>query len=210
MSDDTSVNPEADPLKPAPELFDLGSFLAGRTYPEDIVHVYLDEQAISHIQGLVDLRNEMELEDEPDTAEIAKIQGLIDQAQEAAEASLLKLTIRGISNRRRVNLLTKITEEFPMNPKAFRTGAPDPKDRDRNEATVLALWSAYIVKIENSKGQVLENIPEGFIHDLYEDSPEPVVARITNAINDLQHDQAAKYESYVREPDFLSRPSLEG
>lgn len=210
MSDDTSVNPEADPLKPSPETFDLGSFLTGRTYPEDVIHVYLDEQAISQIQGLVDLRNDLELEDEPDTAEIAKIQGLIDQAQAAAEASLLKITIRGVANRRRLNVFTKINEEFPMNPKAFRTGTADAKDRERNEATVLALWNLHIVKIENAQGQVIESIPTQFINELYEESPEPVIARITTAINDLQHDQASKFESYVKEPDFLSRPSHEG
>lgn len=206
MSEDTTVE---DALKPAPETFDLGAFLSGRTYPEDIVTVYLDEQAISRIQGLVDLRNEMELEDEPDTAEIAKIQGLIDQARKAAEDSALQLTIRGISNRRRQTLLRQVTTEYPLSPKAFRSGV-DPKDHDRNEATVLALWQAHIVRIENSRGQVLENIQPEFLTELYEESPDAAVARITQAIQDLQNDQASKFESYVKEPDFLSRPSHEG
>lgn len=180
----------------SPKTFDLSAALAGRTFPEITVPVFLDEAL------QLDLSR---LDKKIATATSAEVEELEKERESLLavfrEFALL-VKVKGAPKHLRKATLDKINEEFP--PKRDALGRLEANSA-ADEALATALWSLHVVQITGPNGSVL--IPsEADIINFRNNAPDAASFAIESAIQELSTGSKAGYEAAVQDLDFLSQP----
>lgn len=193
MTDETAP---ADPIT-----FDLLAAIQGITYPEAEVKLYFDHAAAARISGIEDLLADAEARDDEEA--VAEATALLKKVVAAVGASEYTVTVRGIPQAAHEEIVASVDQEHPAEFDSFRRKTSYP---ERDEALTLALWQAYIVKVTNHEGAVVENVPPEFVAQFKASAPGSMIVRLIEAINTLQEDRSSAYETYITGTDFLSQP----
>lgn len=177
--------------------FDLQNFLGGRTYPERVIPVMVDEKLqVAYAELVKAHANEI------DSEKLKELDEAIEKMRESFKDLVLLVTVRGVPPRLIEQIQNEIHEEFPPKTNAFG------KEIASTEAVLeydLRLWNAHIVKVEAPDGTF--SVPDtDDIRDLRDGLPEASLVAIGNAIVDLQTDASLGYETAVTDLGFLSTP----
>lgn len=184
---------------PNPKTFDLGEFLAGRSYPEKTVNIYLDEAAglaISETNERLNLLSKLGEVDEYNELE-KKLQSLIESLDERK----MQVTVRGIPRKLVKDIIGKINAEYP--PKKDMLGREEP-NAEADEALTTLLWAAQIVQIVAPDGAVISP-SEKDIEGLRDLAPQADLRAIQKAIDEVNN-ASDGFEVAARSVDFLSKP----
>ncbi len=186
-------------ISPSPKTFDLGEFLAGRSYPEKTVNIYLDEAAglaISETNERLNLLSKLGEVDEYNELE-KKLQSLIESLDERK----MQVTVRGIPRKLVKDIIAKITAEHPPKKDAFGREESTP---EADEALSTLLWSAHIVQIVAPDGSTITP-SEGDVAALRDLAPQADLRAIQKAIDEVSN-ASDGFEVAARSVDFLSKP----
>ena len=189
----------ADDAKPAAKTFDLGEFLAGRSYPEKTVNIYLDEAAglaINETNEQLNVLSGLGRADEYDERE-KKLQELIVSLDERK----MQVTVRGVPRKLVKDIIAKINADYP--PKKDMLGREE-SNAEADEALTNLLWSAQIVKIVSPDGAVITP-SEADIEALRDLAPSADLRAIQRAIDEV-NSASDGFEVAARSVDFLSKP----
>lgn len=170
--------------------FDLLEALAGRSYPEEIVEVYLDE-GVAH---------EIEIADE--ALRVLSGKGDYDSYQSLEEkrnalaqkmkSSRVAFTIRGTSRE----------DKIAMN-EAFVERCRDEKklpENKRGEEFAVMTWCEHVVGIRSPRDEPIE-VSEDVIRKFRLQAPDASVARIEKAIKRI-NTVSEGFDIAVNSPDF--------
>jgi predicted phage gp36 major capsid-like protein len=184
---------------PSPKTFDLGQFLAGRSYPEKTVNIYLDEAAgltllemnkkLDRLSTLKDTEAFTELE--------AKQVALIESLNERR----MQVTVRGVPRKVLSDIFKMVDTELPPKKDAF---GREEIDAARDERVSNLLWAASIVKIVSPDGGEITP-SETDIVALRELAPTADLRTIQGAIDEVAA-AGDGFEVAARSVDFLSKP----
>lgn len=184
---------------PSPKTFDLGEFLAGRSYPEKTVSIYLDEAA-----GLTLLEMNKEL-DRLSTLKDTKAFEALDKAQQNLIKSLderkIQVTVRGLPRKLVKDIVAKVEAEYPTKRNAFGQEELNP---DGNEALSSLIWAAHITQIVSPDGSTITP-SEDDIKALRDLAPQADLRAIQKAIDEV-NGASDGFEIASRSVDFLSKP----
>lgn len=178
-----------------PKTFSLKQALAGISFPEETVTVFLNAKQMY-------LYSKAKREWDYDPASDEKRQ-VVEAYESAFENEALKVTVRDIPVSTRKAVLKKVREEFPPKENAFGMLMDTPEGRDELDNR---LWALYIVSVEMG-GERLTLEPDD-IKTLRNEAPDVALGAIAGAINELTEGAKSGYEQIVQEPAFLSQPSL--
>ena len=189
--------------EPSAKTFDLQAVLAGRGYPEKVVHVYFDEAAGQEIRDLnarLTTLSGLGLSDEYDKAE----QELFDKMKSLNERRY-EIHLKGVPRKIRADILKSALAKFPSKKDAF---GRDEYDSGIDDEIARLTYQSRIVKIVSPDGD--EKVPtEDDIQAILDLAPVADIKTIDSAINEL--DSAGEgFEQAARNTDFLSKPSAEG
>lgn len=198
----TTENNEAPDLKlveateaVSAQLFSLKDALAGRTYPEKEVPVFLDEALawkLKQVNDAVD-RNPQDAELEAERSRITS------QFQELA----LVFHLRGVPRHVRAAIETKIDKKYPPKVGMLGNELPFP---ERDDALTFEFWKVYVQSITNAANQV--SLPsEDDLEEFRRMAPQASIDAVTGGIRSLIDDSEKGYELGVQELSFLSQPS---
>ena len=127
-----------------PGNFNLGEFVKGRGYPQDIVEIYVDVESAYELSKLNDV-----LVKTTDEAELEKLEAKAKELSDKIMASKLIFKMRGIDQRQVETIEEKSRKKFP----------------DDDSAWVLdymtELIAANIVSVEDAKGSIDERVFTG-------------------------------------------------
>lgn len=183
--------------EPDAKTFNLAGFLSGRTFPERVVPVMVDEKLqVAYAELMHAHDNEFDTKKREELAESLKT------LRDSFEDLFLRVTIRGVPVHVIDNIENEVHTEFPPKVNAFG------KEVASNEAVKefdLRLWAAFLVKLEAPDGSY--SVPDvEDIKALRDGLPEASLAAIGNAINELRKDAVLGYETAATELGFLSKP----
>lgn len=184
---------------PNPKTFDLGEFLAGRSYPEKTVSIYLDEAAgLTLLMMNKELDRLTTLKDSDGFAELeAKQIALIESLNERR----MQVTVRGVPRKVLSDIFKLVDAELPPKKDAF--GRED-FDAAREERASSLLWTASIVKIVSPDGGQITPSEEDVV-GLRELAPNADLRTIQAAIDEVAA-AGDGFEVAARSVDFLSKP----
>lgn len=187
-----------------PKTFDLIGAISGRDYPTLDVEVYIDEATGFAINKANEALRTLEILGKED--EMKEVQEQLDSLVEKSASSKIVLTLKGIPERVRRSILSKVEEDFPSTSNML--GIPEPNPQ-ADEAYTLAMWEAYIQKFTAPDGS--ENpVTKGEIQAIYDELPDTVHKQISDSIEKLRKDHVAGFEYASKEVGFLSQASPEG
>lgn len=178
--------------------FDLIAALEGRSYPEEIVPVILDEDAMYEYAKLA-----YKSDHDPANKELEKER---DELLETFKDVALRVTVRGVPRHVLRSIALSITKDFKTK---FNTFGQPEENPEGDEAYAQRLWEAYVVLVEAPGGQTFTPGPEE-ITALREKMPQPGYEAVEAAINELRGGTKSGYEQIVTELPFLSQPSVTG
>lgn len=184
---------------PNPKTFDLGEFLAGRSYPEKTVNIYLDEAAglaINETNKELDTLSRLGKVDEYNELE-KKLASLIESLDERK----MQVTVRGVPRKLVKDIITKIEAEYPSKRDAF---GRDEQNSEADEALSCLLWSAHIVQIVAPDGSTVTP-SEADIVALRDLAPQADLRAIQKGIDEV-NSASDGFEVAARSVDFLSKP----
>lgn len=170
--------------------FDLMAALAGRTYPEKKVTVFLDE-------ALMYLRNEVEEAHLHDPAN-KDLEALVEKTREELAPMALTVTVKGAPPHLTRSALDETIKEFPP-------------DRQGNlstegyEALQQKRWEILVTRIEDAEGNATTPTPEE-IAEFRKMAPPASTKAITAAIDSLLEDSETGYHLAIQDLGFLSQP----
>lgn len=181
---------------PSPKTFDLAAALAGRTFPEIIVPVFLDEA----------LQFELSRLDKAISNATAEEVGALEEKRSEHLAVFkefaLKVLVKGAPRHLRKATVEKITQDFPAKKDAFGRIEADPAADD---AFATATWLLHVQRIDAPDGSVLIPTEEDIIN-FRNNAPDASITAVELAISELTSGAKAGYESAIQDLDFLSQP----
>ena len=179
-----------------PKTFDLAAALAGRTFPEITVPVFLDE-ALQFDLARLDKRIARATHDEVEALEEerASLLNLFKQF-------CLKVTVKGAPRHLRKATVEKVLADFPEERDALGRVKPNPA---ADEAFANSTWLLHVVEITAPDGSVLNPALEDIIA-FRNQAPDAAVNAVEAAIQELTSGSKAGYETAVQDIDFLSQP----
>lgn len=180
---------------PEPRRFDLKAALANRSHATETVTVFLDE-------GLMYEYAKVARESDLDPANEEKRKAR-DEMLKTFEGIALKVTVKSIPIEQDEIVIQEILEKYP--PKYF-LDQPLP-NREADTELNIKLWTLAVVKIEAPDGASITP-DESDIRALRDQAPRVTLDVIANAIKNLNEATRSGYDTIVKDPDFLSRPSL--
>lgn len=180
----------------SPKTFDLSAALAGRTFPEIVVPVFLDEAVQFELY---------QLDRKIARATNAEVQDLEKEREDLLamfKEFSLKVTVKGVPRHLRKSTLDKILEEYPEERDAFGRVKPNTAGDD---AFATASWLLHVVQITGPDGSVLHPSEDDIIN-FRNTAPDSAITAVEKAIRELTEGSKAGYETAVQDVDFLSQP----
>lgn len=188
MTDETNA--------PNPKTFDLAAALAGRTFPEITVPVFLDEAMqfeLSRLDKAISTAT---------TEEAVKLEKERKELLTTFKEFALKVKVKGAPRHLRKATLDKVLADFPTDRDAFGRVKPNPEG---DEAFATATWLLHVVEITAPDGSVLNPSEEDIIN-FRNNAPDAAIFAVESAIGELTSGSKAGYEAAVQDLDFLSQP----
>lgn len=183
--------------------FDLAKALSGISFPEVEVPIFFDAQA-AHDLALANRAADRETIGTPEFEEAeAKVGELIRKLK----GSLYKFTLRGISRKRKQDMVTLVLAEVQAAPLG---DARELAEREASERLQVLNWSHMIVKIEDPEGAVITSLTEEQAGELIGSLPDDARNTLEDEIDKMEKDTSAGYEIGITDFDFLSEASPEG
>lgn len=180
----------------SPKTFDLAAALAGRTYPEIKVPIFLDEELQFKLS---------ELDKKISTATNEEVEELEGDRQELLglfHTSVIWVTVKGAPRHVRKATAEKVMADHPVEYTPLGQVKPNPAG---DEAIANATWAIHVVEFSTAKGETL--VPsEADIIAFRGQAPDSAVVAVESAIHELTSGSKAGYETAVQDLDFLSRP----
>lgn len=184
--------------------FDIADMFAGITYPKTVVPFYTDSGVAYEFHRLTQESVEaVQSKDEAKAKDIAKRR---EELIKKSEAHRYEFHLTGRSREDREAVLDAVTAEFPpeVDP-LFGREKPNP---EADKVYVNRFWAIHIEKIVRPDGAVLL-VDEATIRTLRGKSPDPELAKVEAAIQELSEGAKSGFESLAQEHDFLSSASAE-
>ena len=180
-----------------PLTFDLAGAISGITYPTERVIIPLDEESAFRV---TELQQEILVARRRPDSE-TRVPELLDElaaTREKIRKNSIIVTIRGLSRTVTGEVLTEI-EAIEADPNKTKVA----NEILRETETRRIVWSAHIVKIENTDGSEAPATKEN-VYLLVDGLRETSATILVNAINTLDRDAAAGFENTVQSLDFFS------
>lgn len=185
-----------DETTPDVKTFDLAAALAGRTYPEIIVPVFLDEAMQFELSRLDKALSTAT------TEEAVKLEKERSELLSAFKEFALKVKVKGAPRHLRKATLDKVLADFPTERDALGRVKPNPEG---DEAFATATWLLHVVEIAAPDGSVLIPTEEDIIN-FRNNAPDAAIFAVETAISELTSGSKSGYEAAVQDLDFLSQP----
>ncbi|MCK9603154.1 MAG: hypothetical protein M0R66_02060 [Candidatus Omnitrophica bacterium] len=179
-----------------PKTFNLKEALAGISYPEDTVTVFLDAKLMYEY-------SQAKREWDYDPANKKK-EARVEELEKTFEGIALKVTVKDMPSRIRRDVVNKVRGEFPPEKNMFGMAIDTPEGQEELQ---LQLWALYITSITAPDGTVIVPDVED-IKLLRDEAPDIALDTIRKAIDGLTEITKSGYEQAVQAPGFLSQPSL--
>ena len=179
------------------KVFDLKAALAGRTYPETDIPVFLDEACAFRLAELT-----RAVDHDPANAELeAERQSYIDTLGKL----VIQVHLKGVPRHVRESIEARVDKAFPAT--KDWTGHEERSD-EHTRAYIGELWDVYVVKITAPDGSEVVPSKED-LSEFRRTAPDASVAAVTSGIFSMIKDAEIGYEQGVQGLSFLSRPSPE-
>lgn len=185
--------PEQTPAE-EPKRFDLMAALAGRTYPEKKVTVFLDE-------ALMYLRNEVEEAHLHDPAN-KDLEALVEKTREELAPLALTVTVKGAPPHLLKSLIKSVNDDFPPKKNAF--GGVELPD-GYGDAFDQRMWELLVVNISDAEGNGSTPSPEE-IEEFRKVAPAASIKAVDDAIEELSDNSRTGYHLAIQDLGFLSQP----
>ena len=184
--------------------FDINAVLAGIDYPEAEAVVYFDEKLGFTINRLKDSIDELDRRGDEENA--ANLQKELDSLIASVKEAEFRVTVKGLPEGTKRQVLRKVTEEFPTRKNMFGQMEDNP---EQDEAYIRELWSRMIVKFTDPSGA------ESLVNDetielLLTKAPRSAHIAINQTINEVEQGAGQGFEYAAKQVDFLSIASPEG
>ncbi|MCK9599199.1 MAG: hypothetical protein M0R06_09175 [Sphaerochaeta sp.] len=180
-----------------PKTFNLKAALAGISYPEETVTVFLDAKLMYEY-------SQAKREWDYDPANKEK-EARVEELEKKFEDIALTITVKDMPSRIRKDVVKKVRAEFPAEVNMF--GVPIDTVEGQEELQVH-LWALYITSITAPDGTVIAPPSLDDIRALRDAAPDIALGAIKTAIDGLTEITKSGYEQAVQAPGFLSQPSL--
>lgn len=179
-----------------PKTFDLRAALAGVSFPEETVTIFLDA---SKMYEYAQLKRKADYN--PADEELQKS---VEDFENIFKESAIQVTIRDIPVKLRKDILKRVHKDFP--PDTHPLLGQKVNTQDGEEEFQTQLWAAHIVEMRNAQGGVLHPTADD-IRALRDTASVVTLGVIREAIDRLTSDTTSGYEQIVQGLDFLSQPS---
>jgi len=203
MSEKTPIELSEEAKKPGK--FNIIDVVKDRAFPEEVVHVYVNDDVAYKASQVKDLMEKTDPEDE----RYAKLQAQFDSLIAEMDLSKYTFTVKGISEGKRDELYKVATEKYPLEyneTKNVYTGEisrEEIESEERDSLLTSLLWSAHITKIEAPNGDVQDFISPEDAMELRSSLPIASNALINKSIEKIRA-ATAMFMISVDE-DFLAK-----
>lgn len=185
--------------------FDISAALTGRSYPEDVVAVYLDEAV-----GYEIYKNEIELRRLSILGKSDEYQELdkeTDELKDQIAHSRLEFHIRGLPRKVARDLEKKVTTKYPVQTNPLN--GEEIFNQDREEYRNNLVWAAFINRIVDANGAEFVAPGPSTIEEIRNYAPAAALEAIDTAIVQLTQGAKSGFETAAKDADFLSAASAE-
>lgn len=189
-----------------PGKFNFIERVESRNYPTLDVEIYLDEKAGHRIQQLLQEREYLR----PDDTEAleANDSDLALWRKKAAESRYI-VHMEGISTEKYDEIVELAQEQYPLeyrerqNPLTFKIEREVIESDERETLFRTHLWSAFIRSIEDTSGNVDDNITPEFVAMMNKGLPLVAQARIADGVDELR--MITAWMDNIQDADFLAK-----
>lgn len=187
-----------------PGTFSFIDRVVNRDYPTDTVEIYLNENA-----GLRILKLEQDRAVATDGEQANLIEKQIEAWREKAKDSRYIFHLEGISSEVYDSVVDAATENFPLEYNEFRNPLTqalvrEVKDNpDREVYFRTHLWAKFIRKVEDSEGNVDDNITAEWIAVFANNAPLMAQVKIQASVDLLR--MTTDWMDHIQDEDFLAK-----
>lgn len=182
--------------------FDLVEALSGQAYPEKEIKVSLDSKTAAEIA----VTNRKLDKLEPDNDEFKKLEDRLVESIKKLRDGMYTLTIKGVPNEVRRNIIMNVYGELENTPENKRTQV---HALEAEEKVTFKTWAAHIVKMTDPEGAVRTALTDGDAELLFNALPAFSRSAVIEAINEMEEITTAGFEIAITDLDFLSEASPE-
>lgn len=183
--------------------FDLVEALSGQAYPEKEIQVSLDSKTAAEIA----VTNRKLDTLDPDSEEFKALEDKLVELIKKLRSEMYTLTIKGVPNEVRRNILLNVYGELENIPESKRTQV---QTYEAEEKVTFKTWAAHIVKITNPDGAVRTSLTDKEAERLFNALPGFSRNLVIETINEMEEITTAGFEIAITDLDFLSEASPEG
>lgn len=183
--------------------FDLVEALSGQAYPEKDIQVSLDSKTAAEIA----VTNRKLDTLDPDSEEFKALEDKLVELIKKLRSEMYTLTIKGVPNEVRRNILLNVYGELENIPESKRTQV---QTYEAEEKVTFKTWAAHIVKITNPDGAVRTSLTDKEAERLFNALPGFSRNLVIETINEMEEITTAGFEIAITDLDFLSEASPEG
>lgn len=182
--------------------FDLVEALSGQAYPEKDIQVSLDSKTAAEIT----VANRKLDTLDPDSEEFKALEDKLVALIKKLRAGMYTLTIKGVPNEVRRNILLNVYGELENIPESKRTQV---QTFEAEEKVTFKTWAAHIVKITDPEGAVRTALTDKEAENLFNALPGFSRNLVIETINEMEEITTAGFEIAITDLDFLSEASPE-
>lgn len=186
-----------------PDVFDFLDVLSERSFPKDVVSIYLNAEAAYEAS-----RARKAFGDASDKASETEAKKLFKKYQDEVKKSEYKFHLTGVSIERIEELVELAKEKFPIETKTRKTASGaleqyEIPNLQRDEyLSFLTLW-VHVESIEAPDGRIQVAPDSETIIKFIKGAPASQVERFANAVRDIQINSRA-FEDAI-DDDFLAK-----
>lgn len=179
----------------SPKTFNILDAISKRSYPHDVVNVFLDEQLAYDAYALNDEVHELQelsINDKDAAAKLVEVEKKFTEAVDKLEASRIEFHVYGLSEGDREDIYNISVKEFPIeyeeskNPYTGESVKNEVENKDRDKLFTTLLWVAQIRKIVSPDGSVQEGLTKKDVEELRRNLPIASIASINEAIDKVR------------------------
>ena len=193
------------------ENFNIVEVIRGRSYPKIKLEAYLDEEAaFEALRANEQLEESIIADGSGEVSENTKrLESLFKEALSVLESSKVIVTISGISEGDREDIMEKVLESYPLeheetkNPLTGMVTKTEVESKDRDKLFTNLLWQAQIKSMQMPDGRTQGEFSLEDIANLRRTLPVATLAAINDAIEKVRVSTAV-FMSKVNE-DFLAK-----
>ena len=182
-------------MTPDPKTFTLKDALAGISFPEETVTVFLDA-------GLMYEYAQAKRDMDYDPANNEK-QAKVEELETLFKDIALTVRVKDMPSKIRKDVVKKVRVEYPPTTNMLGMAIDTPEGQEELQ---VQLWSMYVISITAPDGTVISPDADD-IRTLRDNAPDIALNAIKSAIDGLTDITKSGYEQIVKEPGFLSQPS---